>query len=95
MPANLGGLILPILLLVVFYFLLIRPQKKREKKIREMRASIKVGDKVVTIGGIHGKVLKVKDDSVVVEVGPDKTKLTFTKWGIGNIESDEKVNLDK
>lgn len=85
MPANMGGLILPILLLVVFYFLLIRPQKKREKKIREMREAIKVGDNIITIGGIHGKVTKIKDDVIAIEVGADKVKFNVSKWSIGSV----------
>ncbi len=81
---------LPIILLVVFYFLLIAPQRKKEKKIKEMRANLREGDQVVTIGGIMGKVVSIKEDTVVVEVGSDKIKLKFGKWAIGNvIEKDE------
>ena len=64
---------LPLILLVVLmYFLLIRPQKKREKQTTEMRNSVRVGDEVVTIGGICGKIVKTKDDTLVIEVGADK-----------------------
>ena len=54
---------------VVFYFVLIRPQKKQEMKLREMLAALKVGDKVITVGGISGKIVKIKDDFVWVETG--------------------------
>ncbi len=68
-----GGLIgafLPfIIMIAVFYFLLIRPQKKQEKKTKQMLASLQVGDKVVTIGGICGKIAKLKDNEVYVESG--------------------------
>lgn len=76
---------LPIILLVVFYFLLIAPQKKKEKKIRQMREALKEGDQVVTIGGIMGKIISVKEDIVTIEAGSDKVKLKFAKWAIGSV----------
>lgn len=78
---------LPIILLVVFYFLLIAPQRKKEKKIKEMRASLKEGNEIITIGGIMGKIVTVKEDTVVVEVGADKVKLKFAKWAVGSVVS--------
>ena len=67
--------ILPlILLLLVMYFLLIRPQKKKEKEINNMRNSIKVGDEIITIGGICAKVVKTKEETLVIQVGADKVK---------------------
>ena len=63
-----------ILMIAVFYFILIRPQRKKEKKMREMIASIKVGDEVASIGGIHGKVTRIKDDIFILETGAGTTK---------------------
>lgn len=91
MPAQLANLILPIGVFVVFYFLIIRPQQKKDKKIREMRNNLKVGDEVITIGGIHGKIIKIKDDVITVEVGSDKTKLPMAKWSIGTVVTQEKT----
>lgn len=71
----------------VFYFLLIRPQKKKEKALKEMRSSLSVGDKVTTIGGIIANVAKVEEDFVVLELGPNRTKVPFEKWAIGTVES--------
>lgn len=85
-----GGLIIPLGFLAIFYFLIIRPQQKREKKTKEMRNNLKVGDQVVTIGGIHGSILKIKEDVLTIEVGADKTKLTIAKWAVGNVLNDEK-----
>lgn len=79
------GLLIPIAFLVIFYLFAIRPQKKREKKITEMRNNLKVGDKVITIGGMHGKVIKIKDDVITLELGADKTKVEFSKWAIGSV----------
>ena len=79
--------ILPFLLLIpIFYFLMYRPQKKQEKETAAMRNSLMVGDEVVTIGGIMGKVVKVKDDYVVIETGADKTRLKMRKTAIGSVE---------
>ena len=60
------GIIWIVLMIVLFYFMLIRPQKKQQKQLKAMLDSLAEGDKVVTIGGIHGKVLKLKDDTVVL-----------------------------
>jgi len=89
---NLQAFILPIVFLVIFYFLLIRPQQKRDKKLKEMRSGLKVGDEVNTIGGIQGTIVTSKDDIVVIESGAAKTKITIAKWAVGNIinKSDNK-----
>jgi len=82
------GVVMWIAVFAVFYFLLIRPQKKKDKQLKEMRENIKVGDKVVTIGGIVGEVASVKSDEVVLSVGPNKNKIPFEKWAIGTISSE-------
>lgn len=78
-----------ILLIVIMYFLLIRPQKKREKQINAMRNSIKVGDEIITIGGIYGTVIRVKDEQLVIQVGADKTKLEITRWAVSKKANEE------
>ncbi|ABR48497.1 preprotein translocase, YajC subunit [Alkaliphilus metalliredigens QYMF] len=80
-----GGLIIPLGFLGIFYFLIIRPQQKKEKKVKEMRNSLQVGDDVVTIGGIYGKVTKIKEDMITIEVGADRVKLVVGKWAIGSV----------
>lgn len=77
-----GGVIL------VFYFLLYRPQKKRQQQAKQMQSQLAPGDKVTTIGGIVGKVVKVTDDSVVIKVNDlEGTQMTLTKWAVGSVES--------
>ena len=88
------SLLFPLGILIVFYFILIRPQQQKDKKIREMRSNLKVGDEVVTIGGIYGKIIKVKDDAITIEVGPDKTKLPMTRWAISSLVSPDKDSDD-
>ena len=70
------GTFLPIILMVViFYFFLIRPQRKRDKAERDMRNSIQVGDEISTIGGFIGKGVSLKEDTLVIETSADRTKL--------------------
>ena len=73
----------------MFYFMLIRPQKKKEKADRQLRASLQAGDKIVTIGGFTGRILSVKDDEVTFETGAAKTRLTVKKWAIQTREGAE------
>lgn len=64
------------------YFIMIRPQKKKQKKEQELRENIQVGDEIVTIGGIYGRVMGLKDDSIIIETGPDRDKLRVAKWSV-------------
>ena len=84
-----GTLIIPILLIVVFYFLLIRPQQKQQKKRKQMLSELKVGDRITTIGRIHGTVTKIKDEVITIEVGPKKTELIMDRSGISSINEFE------
>lgn len=78
-------IIVTVIFLAFFYFLLIRPQKKKEAEINEMRKNLRVGDEIITIGGIRGKIVKIKDEYVTIEVGTAKTKLELTKWAVGSV----------
>ena len=71
-----------VLMVVIFYFLLIRPEKKRSKKMREMLDNLQVADEVVTTGGIIGRVLSVKEDTVLIETGSDRTRLRVLRTSI-------------
>lgn len=71
-----------ILIFVVFYFMLIRPQKKKEKEIQQMRSSLEVGDEIITSGGIIGRVVSLKDDSLVIETGSDRSKIRITRYAV-------------
>jgi preprotein translocase subunit YajC len=85
-----GGLIsmlLPMaLIFVVFYFMLIRPQRKKDKKVKDMLSNLKVSDRICTIGGIYGTIVSIKDDTFTVSVGQDNVKLVFARWAIRNVE---------
>ena len=77
--------LLPIILMfVIFYFLLIRPQQKRQKKVREMQTSLQKGDQVVTIGGFHGTIHAIDENTLVISAG-DGTKLTYDRSAIREV----------
>ena len=85
MGGSMFSILILVLLFAVMYFLMIRPQKKREKETKAMRAGIGVGDEIVTIGGICCKVVKTKEESIVVQVGPDKVKMEFMRWAVSKV----------
>ena len=74
-----------LILIVLMYFLMIKPQKKKDKQISEMRNSLQVGDEVITIGGICGKIVKTKEETVVIQVGADKVKFEMMRWAISSV----------
>ena len=74
-----------VFLFVIMYFLMIRPQKKKDKQVQEMRRSLSVGDEIVTIGGICGKIVKTKDDTFIIQVGADKTKFEMMRWAVSAV----------
>ena len=94
-PGNLSfTMIWLVIMIAIFYFLLIRPQKKKEKADRMMRNALSAGDHIVTIGGFVGRVLSVKDDEVTFETGSDRTKMTVKKWAIQSRQSAEESKKD-
>ena len=74
-----------VVIFVVFYFLMIKPQKKREKQTQDMRNSVQPGDEIVTIGGICGKIVKTKDETVTIQVGADKMRFEIMRWAISRV----------
>lgn len=64
------------------WFLMIRPQRKKQKEEQKMRANVRVGDEITTIGGICGRIVNIKEDEFVIETGADRNKLTIKKWAM-------------
>ena len=81
------SLVLMVLLIAMIYFMMIRPQKKKEKADKEMRDSLRVGDEVITIGGIVGKVEKINEKSVIISTTAGKNKIEFLKSAIASVSS--------
>ena len=76
-----------IAMLAIMYFVMIRPENKRKKEAEEMRSAVKKGDKVVTIGGITGTVVDMKDNKFVLETGADQVRIEFEKWALSSNET--------
>lgn len=93
-----SSIIMLIVLFAVFYFMLIRPENKRKKQAQAMRDSLKKGDIITTIGGIVGKVVQVKPDTIVIETSDDRVRMELTKWAVsttGVQASDTQTNNKK
>ena len=82
-----SSIIMLVVMLAIFYFMLIRPENKRKKEAEQMRSSVKTGDKIVTIGGITGTVVNVKDSRIVLETGADQVRIELEKWAISSNET--------
>lgn len=89
-------IIMMVALFAAMYFFTIRPQKKQQKMEQEIRENTQIGDEITTIGGICGKVVSVKDDSIVIETGSDRVKIKFKKYAIQtNHTANEKVQAER
>jgi len=75
-----------VIFFLVFYFFAIRPQKKQEKQVNEMRNQLMVGDEITTIGGIIGKIISIKEETVMIETGHDRTKIRILKSAVRNVD---------
>ncbi len=88
---GLGGysmILMLVVLVAVFYFFMIRPENKRKKKQQEMRESLAVGDKIVTIGGMIGRVVSIGSDHLTFETGEDRVRIQVAKWAISTTGKD-------
>ena len=87
--------IMLLLMLGIFYFMLIRPENKRKKKDEEMRSSIRNGDEIITIGGICGTVVDVKEDRIVIETSKDQVRMELAKWSVSSNETQAAAQREK
>ncbi len=84
------GLLFPLVLIIgVFYFFIYRPQQKREEEHQEMVENLEQGDKIVTVGGVHGTIQKIDEDSVLAQVNSKGTRLRFNKDSIASLANDD------
>ena len=86
-PGLASPLIMMVLMFAIFYFMLIRPENKRKKEAEQMRSNIKTGDKIITIGGIVGTVVNVKESRIVIESGADQVRIELEKWAVSTNET--------
>lgn len=86
MAGGANQLVMIVLMIAVFYFFMIRPQMKKQKELKKFRESLKAGDKIVTIGGIHGKILEIADTTVLIQ--SEGTKLRLEKSAVSSAMED-------
>ena len=77
-----GGIIMIVLMFVALYFLMIRPQKKQEKQVNDMRNNLQVGDEITTIGGVIGKIVSIKEETITIETSHDRTRIRFLRSAV-------------
>jgi preprotein translocase subunit YajC len=80
-----GNIISIVVLFAVFYFVLIMPERKRQKKMKEMLDNLKVGSSVITRGGIVGEIINIDGDQLVIVTGPNRVKIEITRHAVGNV----------
>lgn len=88
-------IMLLVAMVAIFYFLIIRPENKRKKKAEEMRNSLKKGERIITIGGVVGKIVQINEESVVIETSEDRVRVEFMKWAVQTTETMEKAAAQK
>ncbi len=91
-------LIMIIILIAVFYLFMIRPESKRKKQQEEMRSNLRKGDQITTIGGVVGRVVKIEDNTIIIETSEDRVRMEFAKWAVSTVgvqKSIEDTNNNK
>ena len=89
-------IIMMVAIFAIMYFLMIRPQKKKQKEEQTMRDNLQIGDEITTIGGIVGRIVTVKDDTLIIETGADRNKMKITRWAISqNNTANEKLAAER
>ena len=83
---GLVSILMIVAMLAILYFFMIRPQKKQEKETNAMRNSLQVGDEITTIGGIIGKIVSIKEETIMIETGHDRTKIRLLKSAVRNVD---------
>lgn len=84
--SSLGSILILVVMFVALYFFMIRPQKKQEKEQNNMRNNLQVGDEITTIGGIIGKVVSIKEETVTIETSHDRTKIRILRSAVRNVD---------
>lgn len=89
-------ILLMVALFAIMYFVMIRPQKKQQKKDQEMRNALQIGDEITTIGGIMGRVVTFKEDSLIIETGADRNKMKIARWAVQtNNSANERAQAER
>ena len=84
-----------VVIIGIFYFFMIRPENKRKKEAEQMRSAVKTGDKIITIGGVIGDIVTIKDNSIVIETSADRVRVEFAKFAVSSNNTAEKEAAKK
>ena len=84
--STISTIVIMVIMVAVFYFLLIRPQRKKDKAVKNMLNSLKVGDRICTIGGIYGTITAMKDDTITLAMGGQQNPVVIARWAIRSVE---------
>ena len=97
MDQTMSSISMIVILFVLMYFMMIRPEKKRKKQAEDLRNNLKKGDVITTIGGVVGKVVATNKDTIVIETGEDRVRIEFTKWAVSSVgvQAGEEPEVDK
>ena len=91
-------LVMIVVLIAVFYLFMIRPEGKRKKQQEEMRSNLRKGDQITTIGGVVGRIVKIEEDTIILETSEDRVRMEFAKWAISTVGVQKRIedtNNDK
>ncbi len=83
---TISTVVMLVAMVAIFYFFMYRPQKKQEKETNNMRNNLQVGDEITTIGGVIGKIISIKDETILIETSGDRTKIRFLKSAVRNVD---------
>lgn len=83
----LSSIIMIVVMIAVFYFILIRPQRKKDKAVKDMLGALKVGDRICTIGGFYGTIDKIKDDTLTLKLGSLENTVVIARWAVRSVEN--------
>ncbi len=86
MGGSIGSILIIVVMFVALYFFMIRPQKKQEKETQNMRNNLQVGDEITTIGGIIGKIVSIKEETVTIETSHDRSKIRILRSAVRNVD---------
>ena len=90
--STISSIVIMVAMVAIFYFLLIRPQRKKDKAVKNMLNSLKVGDRICTIGGIYGTITSMKNDTVTLSIGGQQNPVVIARWAIRSVEDAEVEN---
>ncbi|MGI6239172.1 MAG: preprotein translocase subunit YajC [Christensenellales bacterium] len=86
MSSSISTIVIMVVMVGVFYFLLIRPQRKKDKAVKDMLSTLKQGDRILTIGGIYGTITAIKNDTITISMGADKSPVVIARWAVRSVE---------